>query len=60
MRVVIGGILLLAVAMGIGRFVYTPMLPQMQQALGWTSSESGVIAMGNYAGYLVGALLLSF
>lgn len=60
MRVVCGGILLLAVAMGIGRFAYTPMLPFMQQSLGWSSSEAGLIAMSNYAGYFVGALLLSF
>ena len=60
MKVVCGGILLLAVAMGIGRFAYTPMLTSMQQSLGWSSSEAGIIAMSNYLGYFVGALLLSF
>lgn len=60
MKVVFGGILLLAVAMGIGRFAYTPMLSSMQQSLGWSSSEAGIIAMSNYLGYFVGALLLSF
>lgn len=60
MKVVFGGILLLAVAMGIGCFAYTPMLSSMQQSLGWSSSEAGIIAMSNYLGYFVGALLLSF
>ncbi|MFJ7952157.1 YbfB/YjiJ family MFS transporter [Lysinibacillus sp. NPDC096418] len=60
MKVVCGGILLLAVAMGIGRFAYTPMLSFMQQSSGWSSSEAVIIAMSNYFGYFVGALLLSF
>ena len=60
MKVVFGGIFLLAVAMGIGRFAYTPMLSSMQQSLGWSSSEAGIMAMSNYLGYFVGALLLSF
>jgi predicted MFS family arabinose efflux permease len=56
----LGGILALAAAMGIGRFAYTPLLPAMQQAAGLDHTEAGLLAAANYAGYLVGALLAAF
>ncbi len=55
----VGGMLALAAAMGIGRFVYTPILPAMAEALALTKAEAGLIASANFAGYLVGALLLA-
>jgi predicted MFS family arabinose efflux permease len=51
-----GGTCLLAAAMGIGRFAYTPLLPPMQDALGWTVTQAGDVAAANYLGYMIGAL----
>lgn len=53
----IGGIFSLMIAMGIGRFAYTPILPLMQNALSFTNAVAGYLASSNYAGYFVGAIL---
>lgn len=45
------------IAMGIGRFAYTPILPLMQEALTFTDAIAGYLASSNYAGYFIGAIL---
>jgi len=50
------GFLSLAVAMGIGRFAFTPMLPLMIRAGSADVAAGGWLATANYAGYLLGAL----
>ncbi len=47
----------LAVAMGVGRFAYTPLLILMRGDAGLTVRFAGTLASANLAGYLVGALL---
>jgi MFS family permease len=55
-RVVGQGAAALAVSMGIGRFVYTPILPLMHVQAGLTTSGGALLATANYIGYLAGAL----
>ncbi len=53
----LAGLLALAVAMGIGRFAFTPVLPMMQADQGLSLADGGWLASANYLGYLVGALV---
>lgn len=50
----------MAVAMGIGRFAYTPLMPLMMAGGAITKHEGAWIATANYLGYLVGAVVLTF
>jgi len=56
MPILLAGAAALALAMGIGRFAYTPLLPAMQEAAGFGAATAGWIAGWNYLGYLLGAL----
>jgi len=56
LRLLVGGGAALAAAMGIGRFAYTPILPAMEAAAHLDTSQAGLLASANYAGYLAGAL----
>lgn len=52
----LAGLAALAVAMGIGRFAFTPILPMMQADGRIDLVRGGWLASANYAGYLAGGL----
>jgi MFS family permease len=54
-KFVASGIVMLAVAMGVGRFAYTPMIPVMEHDAGLSVAMAGALATSNLFGYLVGA-----
>lgn len=58
--ILLGGMLGLVVAMGVGRFAFTPILPLMQRDLAVSNTAAGWLAGLNYLGYLGGAVLCSF
>jgi predicted MFS family arabinose efflux permease len=55
-HVTLRGAAALAAAMGIGRFVFTPILPLMHTQAGLTVQLGSTLATANYVGYLIGAL----
>lgn len=55
-RVAMAGMVALSVAMGIGRFAFTPILPMMLHDGSVTLAQGSWLATGNYLGYFVGAL----
>jgi predicted MFS family arabinose efflux permease len=55
----VGGAGALVVAMGIGRFAYTPILPLMERQAGLSAVMAGYLGAANHLGYLVGAAATS-
>ena len=47
------------IGLGIGRFAYALVLPDMRDSLGWSYSAAGFMNTINAAGYLAGALVAS-
>ena len=60
LRIALAGLVALAVAMGIGRFAFTPIMPMMLHDGGVDLQHASWLASTNYLGYLVGALLCTF
>lgn len=59
-QVIGGGIAGLVLTIGLARFAYTPLLPQMQAQAGLSDLAAGWLAATNYAGYMSGALLAAW
>jgi predicted MFS family arabinose efflux permease len=56
LRVALTGLACLAVAMGMGRFAFTPVLPMMLHDGLIDLRQASALASSNYLGYLLGAL----
>jgi MFS family permease len=56
----LSGLVALGVAMGIGRFAFTPLLPMMLAERSVDLPGASLLASANYLGYLVGALACTF
>jgi predicted MFS family arabinose efflux permease len=56
LTIVLAGSASLAIAMGVGRFAFTPILPMMLHDGTVDLAFAGRLATANYVGYLVGAL----
>lgn len=59
LRIALGGLISLVIAMGVGRFAFTPILPSMQAEAGLAVDAAGLVASLNFAGYLIGALVMA-
>ena len=57
LKIIIAGICSTLIAIGFGRFIYTPILPNMQNYLNLSSTTMGIISSYNYFGYLVGSII---
>ena len=55
--IALAGAVSLAVAMGIGRFAFTPILPMMLADGVVDLPQASLLASANYLGYMLGALL---
>lgn len=56
-KIILAGTCSTLIAIGLSRFIYTPILPDMQSSLNLTSTTMGILSSYNYFGYLIGSLI---
>lgn len=59
-QVLAAGVIALVVAMGVGRFAYTPILPATQGRFDLSNAAAGALASSNYLGYLLSTDFLAW
>lgn len=59
-RALVASVAAVVITVGIARFAYTPLIPEMMAGAGLSHTLAGLLATANYGGYLSGALLISF
>ena len=59
-KIILAGICSTLIAIGFGRFIYTPILPNMQYDLNLSSTTMGIMSSYNYFGYLIGSIIPIF
>ncbi|WP_244548677.1 YbfB/YjiJ family MFS transporter [Bartonella elizabethae] len=59
-KIALFGMVVMTLGMGIGRFLYTPILPVMLDEGLFTFHQLSYIASANYGGYLVGSMFFTF
>lgn len=57
LKIITAGIFSTLIAIGFGRFIYTPILPDMQNDLNLNSTSMGIISSYNYFGYFIGSII---
>ena len=57
LKIILAGICSTLIAIGFSRFIYTPILPNMQNDLSLSSTTMGIISSYNYLGYLFGSVI---
>ena len=60
LTIALAGLVALGVAMGIGRFAFTPLLPLMLAEHSVDLTGASLLASANYLGYLIGAVACTF
>jgi MFS family permease len=60
LAIAFAGLIALGVAMGIGRFAFTPLLPMMLAEQSVDLTGASLLASANYLGYLLGAVACTF
>lgn len=58
-KTILAGIAALILTVGLARFAYTPLLPEMRAHAGLSAQAGGWLAAINYMGYIAGALVAS-